>query len=89
VNAEKNNHKEVENTTKSVGSTSKPVRDMNAHWQHGHACMIPRHPLQGYGHSLEVKKCWEREMRKTLRFIKVDNHSSMVLLSMFHCGCIK
>jgi hypothetical protein len=89
VNAEKHNHKEVENTTKSVGSTSKPVGAMDAHWQWGHACMIPRHLRRGYGCLLAVKQCREREMRKTLQSIKVDKHSSVVLLPMFHYGCMK
>jgi hypothetical protein len=63
----KKNHKEVERTIISVGSTSKPVGAMDAHWQWDHACMIPRQLRRGYGHSLTVKQCREREVRNTLK----------------------
>jgi hypothetical protein len=44
----------------SVGSTSKPIGAMDARWQWGYACMIPRKLHWGYGRSLAVKKCQEK-----------------------------
>jgi hypothetical protein len=57
---------------KSMGSTSKLVGAMDARWQKGHACMILRYLHRGYGCSLAVKQCQEREVKKTLRSTTVD-----------------
>jgi len=45
---------EVENSTKSMESTSKPVGEMDAQWQRSHACMIQILLHHGYEHSLAV-----------------------------------
>jgi hypothetical protein len=44
----------------SVGSTSKPVRAMDAYWKQGYDCMVPRKLPRGYGHSLAMKQYREK-----------------------------
>jgi hypothetical protein len=74
----KKNHKEVESTIISVGSTSKPIRAMDACWQWGHACMILRQLCRGYGCSLAVKQCREK---------RDEEHTSVYKQSeMLLCG---
>jgi len=54
------NHKEVERARNGVGSTSKPIKAMDACWKWGYAFMIPWKLRQGYGCSLAAKQCQEK-----------------------------
>jgi hypothetical protein len=62
-----------------VGSTSKPIGDMDVCWQRGYACMVPRQLRRGYRNSFAVKQFHERrdEEHTYVDFVlllKVKNH---------------
>jgi hypothetical protein len=57
---------------KSMGSTSKPRRGYGRSLAAGPCLYDVRYLHRGYGCSLEVKQCQEREVKKTLWSTTVD-----------------